>query len=298
MLLAVPLGQLSLSTTPTAALVRSVAPGIDVPYGTGSEELPRIAAYINTKLPKNVRVAATYADDTLRQYLRPGRSIGPWFPNESIGSMSSDGFQYGVLVGHDMPPATIAAQSVVGARAVYSVKMSGHSFATIYKVPIPALTSVTSVDLRGPWTVDAHEIAKTSFVASNDAVSIAGRVQRPNDGGEYISMSDRHSVDMGAQTSEVTLDIDGHGGAENIYLDLVNPKDGSYFRATVYVNWVGTHAVYLPTSAFQYVPSSATSAAPTWGGTVDLRISTDSQVNVAPYIAVAHLTMERPTTSG
>ena len=41
MLLAVPLAQLSLSTTPTAALVRYVAPSIDVPYGTGSEELPR-----------------------------------------------------------------------------------------------------------------------------------------------------------------------------------------------------------------------------------------------------------------
>ena len=111
-------------------------------------------------------------------------------------------------------------------------------------------------------------------------------------------MTDQHSIDMGARTSEVKIDIDGHGGAENIYVDLINPKDESYFRATVYVNWVGTHAVYLPTSAFDFVPSSATSAPPAWGGTVDLQISTDSQVNVEPYIDVSNVTMERPTTSG
>jgi hypothetical protein len=296
MLLAVPLAQLSLAETPTAAVVRYLAPGIDVPYGTGSEELPRIAAYINTKLPHNARVAATYADDTLRQYVKLPHSVGPWFPNETLGSMSADGFEYGVLVGHDMPPGTIAAQSVAGSRPILSVKMPGHSFATLYKVPIPSLTTATSVDLRGPWTVDAHGITTTKFVQSKDRLSISGRFKRHESGDKYLSMSDQQTINMGAQTSEVKIDIDGHGGAENLYVDLLNPKDGSYFRATVYVNWFGTHSAYLPTSAFQYVSASADSAAPAWGGKVVLRLSTDSQLNVAPNIDVSGVTMERPTT--
>jgi hypothetical protein len=94
------------------------------------------------------------------------------------------------------------------------------------------------------------------------------------------------------------LDVIGHGGSENVYLDLLNPRDGSYYRATIYVNWYGPHEVYLPTSVFQYVAPALNSAPPTWGGTVDIRLSTDNQQDVAPYVDISRVTVEGPKASG
>jgi glycosyltransferase involved in cell wall biosynthesis/4-amino-4-deoxy-L-arabinose transferase-like glycosyltransferase len=135
MLFGVPSRQLSLSASPAATVIRDLSPNIDVPYGTGSEELPELAHYINTKLPRGVRVAATYANFTLGRYLRGGRSAQPWSTDQPLFSLAQRDCQYGVVIGHYAPTWTIAAQSVVGMRPVFSVHLANGSYASIYRVP-------------------------------------------------------------------------------------------------------------------------------------------------------------------
>jgi glycosyltransferase involved in cell wall biosynthesis/4-amino-4-deoxy-L-arabinose transferase-like glycosyltransferase len=135
MLLGVPLSQLSLSASPTATIIRDLSPTVDVPYGTGSEELPQLANFINTRFPRGVRVASTYANFTLVRYLTGGRTAQPWSSNQPLSSLAQDDDQYAIFIAHYVPSWTYAAQSVAGVRPVFTVRMANDSYAALYRVP-------------------------------------------------------------------------------------------------------------------------------------------------------------------
>lgn len=298
MLFAQPLGQLSLAMSPTAAVVRNFAPHLDVPYGTGSEELPQIANYINTRLPEDVRVAATYANYPLGKYLKASSSIGSWFPSEPLSSLSADGYQYGVLVAHYASSGTVAAKSVDGMQPIYAVHMTGDSYAAIYRVPFPASTRDHVVNLSGPWSVQSLGISTNSYLAVQDHLSITGHVKRNATADRYLTITDDKAFAIGPDSTGVKVVLRGHGGSENVYVDLVSQQQGSYLRATVYVNWIGTHTVWLPPSAFLPMAVVAKAPAPVWGGIVNLRLGTDGQRGVAPYIDVSYIAVDQSNTAG
>lgn len=297
LLFAVPIGFLSLSTTPAGSLVRSLDPSIDVRYGTGSEGLPSVGAYINQRLPRNARIAASLADYTLQQYVQGPRTIGPWFPNQPINDLVEDGYEYAVFVDHEVPMSSPARTSISMLRPIFRVSLNGQTLASVYKVPAPPLASVDLLGLSPSWHFSSKSTRIVEIRSQPNALAVRGTPTRPGST-EFLTATNARSVVINLHQFGLGFYVTSLGGSENIYVDFLNlkyPRLANYWRATVFVNWIGTLRVVVPFDEFKPVRLLPRQALPSLTAPLLLRLGTDSQVGTVPYIGAS--TVQFPPAS-
>lgn len=281
-----PLIDLGLANTIAGRLVRATDPTIDVPYGTGSELIPTISKFIRNHLPKNAFIAATYDNYPLSEYVGPSQRVGPWFPHQSIQSLSLYGYDYAFIAYHYTGYSGAAIRSIKDLRPLFQVKVGGLLLGDLYKVPSPTCHFDGPVP-TGSWIVASHNERILTSITDPTTIEISSSlITRRDSWLEVINTKKLHVHNTGCV---ISLKIYGNGEASNIYVDLMTRVNrGNYFRAVIPVSWIGPQQVTLTGTSFSAVVVDARSTPPRFGKGIVLRLATDGTVSSHASI---HLTI-------
>jgi hypothetical protein len=246
-----PLGsdQLSLSQSPVAWAIRTIAPSIDVPYGTGSEPIPALMNYVNRRLPSGTRVAGTYVDPILAQYARPGIQVGFWSPVNSLSQLSAQGYEYGILINHYVAPSSSASTSVALAKPLLKVSLSQGLTGELVAVPFPNVRHVPALLFSS--TPLGRSRSATASVTSVTVSGTSLRLVGHFDGSPRSSLGVSDPVTFGRldRIAGIDLTVNAQYQGVVVSVELVSPQ-GGYLQYEIGVNPSGPEHLWIPVSMF------------------------------------------------
>ncbi len=242
-------GELSLSQSPLAWAARTLYPSIDLPYGTGSEPIPALMAYVNHHVPTGSRVAGTYVDPIMAQYARPGISVGFWSPQVPLNDLSALGYQYGVYVNHFVAPSSLASESVAVAKPLLRVNLSQGLTGELVAVPFPDVRHIPAlVFSSAPLGRSRSATASaTSVTASGTSLRLVGHF----DGSPRSSLGVSDPATFGPlnRLAGVDLTVNAQYQGVVVSVELVSPQ-GGYLQYEIGVNPSGPEHLWIPLSMF------------------------------------------------
>ncbi len=242
--------QLSLSQSPLAWAARTIAPSIDVPYGTGSEPIPALMRYVNRHLPSGTRVAGTYVDPILARYARPGIEVGFWDPQISLEDLGAQGYQYGILVNHFVAPTSAASVSTMSVKPLIRVNFSQGLSGVLVRVPVPDVASIYPLNFSktSPGRLHSDVAEPVSIMARGTSIRLSGQFVN----GTHQSMGFADSAPLATLNRirgvDLAVEVQFQGVVLNI--DLVSPQ-GGYLRYQVGVNPSGLEKLWIPIGLFE-----------------------------------------------